>query len=1002
MNTFKYSKTGKKFIIALVMLILFNFCYPKDVKAFEIEDIVAAPARIFWMIEKGVLIFLNNIFSDIDVDGATSVDINGTHVTDLKIDFTTENIIRGRFLLFDANIFKEISDTESDFYLDDGNYNIVGGKIKLRETISGWYYALRNFAIVALLSVLVYVGIRMIISTVSQDKAKYKIMFKDWVVALCLLILMHYLMITILDVTSMITESLGVTGGENYIGKITKNITGCLYNGKVGDGENAYQYVNADRELIELSDVYSNILVLAGIIGYTFIFAVKYLKREFTIIFLILLGPVSCITYPIDKIADGKAQAFNRWFSEFLYQVIIQPFHLLLYIVLVGTATQLANTNIIYTLVCFAVMIPAEKFVKEMFGFKDKLGSPLGALATGAALSSLLKKGFGGFGGSGGGKDKPDDKNASTQPTLSNKRIDEKTLAGTDGKDKEQKDGNQVKQKENPEAENGNQVNQQENPEAEMGDQVNQEENPEAEGGDQVNEEENPEAESDGQRDEEGNPEAATEEDKSVGNSLKNRVLGKLGGLYAVHNQRAAKKWGSTSVRGRWMGKKGRLATLVSRTAKFGVRTAGTVAGAAVLGGAGFMFGKGAAGAVAGAALGRRFANRTITGAAGVASTVKDYYRNGIIGTDKRNEKMEEEALRTFKGDRTQIDKAVTNYRDNHDGANPTYTQLEKEMEDRFALSRYGLDDTQTDKLLGTYQKLIDPEGDYKLDSTQAGREMAYASKLAQQYTPEKLRNEKTMQEALSNITNQFIAGGASQDKAAAMARVSLERAGTLHKVKTALPPETITVTSKAPSVGTVARTMGVEVTQMDTVEVEQMRDITVKLEKAGFSQKEITTIATSCKGGTTKEVLKNYNVKLEYLNNTTAQDEARRSVEIRNNGSQATKAQLRTEMKERVVLSSTFNVKDESKITELRNMEMNSGIKNKSQIQAAREFANKHKGSFNNFGYMSGARDALIRQLTDGGKVSRETATKNARNIINLASQYNNETLVDGVFKEE
>ena len=45
---------------------------------------------------------------------------------------------------------------------------------QLQSTISTWYLILRNVALVALLSVLVYVGIRIIISSSAGDKAKYK------------------------------------------------------------------------------------------------------------------------------------------------------------------------------------------------------------------------------------------------------------------------------------------------------------------------------------------------------------------------------------------------------------------------------------------------------------------------------------------------------------------------------------------------------------------------------------------------------------------------------------------------------------------------------------------------------------------------------------------------------------------------------------------------------------------------------------------------------------
>ena len=40
-----------------------------------------------------------------------------------------------------------------------------------------------------------YVGIRMAISSVAEEKAKYKKMLVDWVVSLGLLFVLHYIMV---------------------------------------------------------------------------------------------------------------------------------------------------------------------------------------------------------------------------------------------------------------------------------------------------------------------------------------------------------------------------------------------------------------------------------------------------------------------------------------------------------------------------------------------------------------------------------------------------------------------------------------------------------------------------------------------------------------------------------------------------------------------------------------------------------------------------------------
>ena len=58
----------------------------------------------------------------------------------------------------------------------------------LQPIVATWYKALRRIALVGLLSAIVYIGIRIVLSSTSaKDKAKYKSMLKDWLIAICLL-----------------------------------------------------------------------------------------------------------------------------------------------------------------------------------------------------------------------------------------------------------------------------------------------------------------------------------------------------------------------------------------------------------------------------------------------------------------------------------------------------------------------------------------------------------------------------------------------------------------------------------------------------------------------------------------------------------------------------------------------------------------------------------------------------------------------------------------------
>ena len=99
--------------------------------------------------------------------------------------------------------------------------------------------------------------------------------------------------------------------------------------------------------------------------------------------FFTMIAPLVALTYPIDKVGDGKAQAFNMWFKEYTVNAMIQPIHLLLYTALVSSAISLASANPIYAIVAIGFMIPAEKFIKKMFKVESETASGIGSFADG-------------------------------------------------------------------------------------------------------------------------------------------------------------------------------------------------------------------------------------------------------------------------------------------------------------------------------------------------------------------------------------------------------------------------------------------------------------------------------------------------------------------------------------------------------------------------------------------------------------------------------------------
>lgn len=300
------------------------------------------------------------------------------------IKYNPEMIFKGHVSALDINFIGNSALDED--YKDQPKKPISS---TMREAISSWYVSLRNLAIVGLLSVLVYVGIRIILSSTAADKAKYKQLLQDWLIALCLLFFMHYIMSFTVTMTKAICEAIGGGNtdeivvdaqGENGVGKFKTSL--------MGFARFQTQYKNMWNKLAYL------IMYLALVI-YTIIFTVYYLKRVVVMAFLTMIAPLVALTYPIDKIQDGKAQAFDAWLKEYVYNALIQPFHLIIYMVLVGSAQDLASENLLYVIVALGFIPQAEKLLRYFFGFNKAGGGTLGPLGA-LGLASIANKAFGG------------------------------------------------------------------------------------------------------------------------------------------------------------------------------------------------------------------------------------------------------------------------------------------------------------------------------------------------------------------------------------------------------------------------------------------------------------------------------------------------------------------------------------------------------------------------------------------------------------------------------
>ncbi len=421
----------QKIAIVLVCLVVFNFITPTYVSNASLGGVLFSPIKellvtmgdiVLDLIDMGFTGKFENVMKEMlayrkagDENNRFTGDDDEREILMSKVSL--ESIFSNNVEFLNVDFINPIN--EDDYTVK--NKSTTEGLTSLRKIIAAWYVAIRNFSLVIMLSILVYVGIRIIISSAASDKAKYKQLLLDWIVGMCLLFMLHYVMSISIMITEKITEMLSdatssgidlqkedidgpteLIGDEFIIGTGDNKIT---Y--KKGDNvkklQNISQYVRYYADLRQdLAEQFTYLIIYLFLVAYIVIFAIRYMKRMVIMAFLTMIAPFVAMTYPIDKMTDGKAQAFNFWFKEYIFNLLIQPFHLILYTILVGTSAELATSSLIYALVAIASLLPAEKLLKQMFGF-DKAHTPPGiaapAMAT-ALANQLTGKARGAIAGS--------------------------------------------------------------------------------------------------------------------------------------------------------------------------------------------------------------------------------------------------------------------------------------------------------------------------------------------------------------------------------------------------------------------------------------------------------------------------------------------------------------------------------------------------------------------------------------------------------------------------
>jgi F0F1-type ATP synthase membrane subunit c/vacuolar-type H+-ATPase subunit K len=340
----------KLLVIILIFLTINSAVFPNVSQAYPGEDIVNAIGDwIIGLFTYPIQLFLNFTGRAINLitAGVAGVDDDtiSTSITPFDILFSgAKNNNKDVVKIVRVNFF-------DDTIKDD---SIIG---RIRNGISTWYYILRMIACVILLVILVYVGIRMALTTIASDKAMYTKMLTDWACSLALIFLLQYIMIFTFTVNDALVTAMATISKDTDMSSAIDTIFWRGFNwGVDGIGSAAVYFILVTQTI--------------GLL-------ISYINRMLKIAFLMIISPLITLTYSIDKMGDGKAQALGTWLKEFVFTVLMQPFHCIIYMVMVSTSIELLNDNVkelgyaVLAIVCIRFVKQAEEIVRRIFHFED-------------------------------------------------------------------------------------------------------------------------------------------------------------------------------------------------------------------------------------------------------------------------------------------------------------------------------------------------------------------------------------------------------------------------------------------------------------------------------------------------------------------------------------------------------------------------------------------------------------------------------------------------------
>lgn len=335
----------------------------------------------------------------------------------------------GESVTMDRLVFNGVGKVNIDFWsgIVPGSKDV---KAVMAKVVHPWYNLFYKVAIIVYMVCLVIVGIQVLLNSTADKKAKYKEVMVSWVTGVVILTMFPFVMKYVVQINNAGIAAMysylfpGKSMSEKYIPELIRmdvshamKTFGTSYFVDYMVEEQLIDVATKKLSSAKLTDSmlmtrlraqYNKKIALVGIyfimLGQMIVLLFMYYKRAFMLAFLITIFPLVAMTYVIDRIGDKKAQSFGIWFKEYIVNIVVQLFHAVVYVLIVGAGVQsYFDTNgktWLFMILSILFLFQGEKILRNIFGIKSSANTIGDLAATGAALYGMTKISGGGKAGS--------------------------------------------------------------------------------------------------------------------------------------------------------------------------------------------------------------------------------------------------------------------------------------------------------------------------------------------------------------------------------------------------------------------------------------------------------------------------------------------------------------------------------------------------------------------------------------------------------------------------